>query len=101
MTELYISKCVINLSYVENKDCLEEVLLKIITMNDIRKFPTQIKNDDEFKSVVMTLTHNATKLIDMNNLLIAKTANHTLNLISMMTKDIDYPKLISLLYNIC
>ena len=101
MTELYIRNVDINLSYVENKDCLEEILLKIIIMNDIRTFPTQIKNDVEFQAIMKKLTHKAFNFVEIDNLLIANKENYTLNLVNMMTKDIDYPKLINMLYNIC
>ena len=101
MTDIYIKNADIRLDYVENNNTIEEVLLKIITMNDIKTFPTNIKNDYKFQSVIRKLAHNATKLIDVDKLLIAETSNATLNLIMMMTRDIDYPTLITMLYNIC
>ena len=52
MTDLYIRDIKIRLDYVENNDTIEEVILKIITMNDISKFPTHIKNDENFQHVV-------------------------------------------------
>tara|TARA_R110001606_G_scaffold126941_3_gene260811 strand:+ start:27 stop:332 length:306 start_codon:yes stop_codon:yes gene_type:complete len=101
MTDLYIRDIKIRLDYVENNDTIEEVILKIITMNDISKFPTHIKNDENFQHVVSKLWYKAFKLIVKDELLLAETTEHTLRLIGMMTKDIKYPTLINMLYNVC
>jgi hypothetical protein len=99
MTDIYIKNADIRLDYVENNNTIEKVLLKIIMMNDINKFPTNIKNDYNFQYVVKNLSHNAFKLIDADKLLIDETCNKTLKLIMMMTKDIDYQLLINMIKN--
>tara|TARA_Y100000389_G_C17229662_1_gene397477 strand:+ start:9 stop:314 length:306 start_codon:yes stop_codon:yes gene_type:complete len=101
MTDIYIKNAEIRLDYIENNNTIEEVLLKIIVMNDINKFSTNIKNDYNFQDVVRKLANKAFSLVDVDNLLIAEKTNKTLKTIMMMTKDIDYLTLINMLYNIC